>query len=394
VGRDVESLMQRIEKDEVARLCSKLIQFNTVNPPGNEAEMAEYVGAFLRDAGLAVELLPCGPNRTSVIGRLKGSGKAAPILFSGHLDTLTIGDEEWNHDPFGGEISHGRVWGRGGTDMKGGDVAMLIATKILAANQVPLRGDLILALSADEEARQAGAHTIAERLRDDQVQAVFIPEPTENEVLIAEKGALWLEITTYGKAGHISRLEEARNALLMMLPILTEFTQLSIPYKEHPLLGGMVRSVNMIQSGQKMNTIPDRCVATLEMRTVPGQAHGAIIAQIEQSILEVGKRSPIRDFRASVRMIHELQPVESSPQNPAIQRFLDIVAEATGTRPRPKGINYGTDACVLIPVLKAPFAICGPGSYNATAATDEWVDIDKMVDTTRIYLATAVEFLA
>jgi len=385
--------MSQIDGQEIARLCSRLIQYDTSNPPGNEAELAEYVAAYMRDAGLEVEVIPCGPKRASVIGRLKGSGEVGPVLFSGHLDTFPVTDQEWMHEPFGGEISDGKVWGRGASDMKGGDAAMLVVARMLAERRTSLRGDLILAFSADEEATQIGTHTIAERLRDEVMQIVLIPEPTENEVLVAEKGALWVEVATHGKAGHISRLDEARNALLMMWPIIDEFTRLEIPFEVHPLLGGMVRSVNMIEAGQKMNIIPDRCAVTLEMRIVPGQDHADIIARIEQMIRDVDARSSLGDSGATVKMIHQLLPVETDPQLPALQRLLHVVAGVTGVRPQPKGIDYGTDACVLIPVLRAPFAICGPGSYEATAATDEWVKIDKMTETAQIYMAAALEYL-
>jgi len=390
---DYGDLLGRIDRAEIATLCSRLIQFNSVNPPGNEGEIAQYIATLLQEAGLTVEMLPHSPERASLIARLKGSGEMPALVFSGHLDTLPISDDPWQHAPFGGEISDGKVWGRGGTDMKGGDTALITVAKILAAAQVPLKGDLILVFSAGEEEDQMGAWAIAERLHDEEIQAMLIPEPTENEVEIAEKGALWLEITTHGKAGHISRIDEARNAIEMMIPLLSEFAAFPFPHKD-PLLGVMLRSINMIQAGQKVNTIPDRCVATVEMRTVPGQDHEAVVAEVEQLIADAGRRLAIPDFCASVKVIHQFPPVGTSPQDPIIQRFCDVVAEATGTRPAPRGRTGGTDACVFIPIFKVPFAVCGPGTPTTTGTVDEWVDIDNIVDTTKIYLLAATQFLA
>jgi succinyl-diaminopimelate desuccinylase len=390
---DVEGLLGQIDEAELVGLLGELIRFKSVNPPGNEREIAEYVGQTLSEAGLEVEVVPHGPDRASVVAWLKGSGEVPGLLYTGHLDVVPLGDDEWLHDPFGGEVFDGKVWGRGASDMKAGDAAMMTVAKILAAAKVPLKGDLILAFTAGEETDFLGSRAIADQWHWGPVQAVFVSEPTDNDVIVAERGMIWLEITTYGKTAHISQLEQGRNALMMMLPILTELDKLSIEYEEHPLLGHFARSNNTIHAGTKTNTIPDRCVATVDMRTVPGQDHDAIVAQIEEFVAGVGERHSIRDFRASAKVIHDKPPLATEPQDEVVQRFLDIVGEVTGNRSAPKGAGYGTDAAAFVPKLESPFVICGPGNPLLNHQTNEWADIAKLVDSTKIYLLTAGQFL-
>lgn len=388
-----KDLLSQINEAEVVGLCSELIRFKSINPPGNELEVAEYTAGVLREAGLSVEMVSHTPTRASVVAWLKGSGEVPALLYAGHLDVVPVGEEEWLHDPFGGEVVEGKLWGRGASDMKGGDAAMIAATKTLAAASLPLKGDLILAFTAGEETDSIGAHEVVTRHELGPVQAVFISEPSDNDVYIAERGALWIEITTYGKTAHISRIEEGRNAIMMMVPILSELDKLPVSYEEHPLVGHFARSINTIHAGTKTNTIPDRCVVTVDQRTVPGQDHDVIVRQVEELIADLGQRLPLRDFRASVKVINNRLPLATSPEEPVVQRFYDVVAEVTGKRPEPKGVGYYTDAVEFVPALKAPFVICGPGNPKLNHQTNEWVEVAKLIDSTKIYTLTAVELL-
>ncbi len=388
-----DKLLDRIDEREVVQLLSELMRFQTVNPPGNERGMAEYSARWLADAGLEVEVLNHDQERASLIARLKGSGEVPAVAYTGHLDVVPLGEAQWSHDPFGGKVSEGKVWGRGATDMKSGDAVMMIVAKMLAAAKVPLKGDLILALTAGEEVDFLGSRAIADGWHWGPAQIVFMLEPSGNEVVVAEKGILWLEITTYGKTAHISQIEQGRNAIMMMLPILTELDKMPVEYAEHPLLGGFARSINTVHAGAKTNTIPDRCVATVDMRSVPGQEHDKIVAQVEKLIADVGQRCALPDFNASVKVIHNGPPLANRPQDETVKRFCDIVAEVTGKQPQPIGAGGATDAIAFVPRLQAPFCMCGPGTPKMIHQTDEYVEIPMLVDSTRIYLLTALRFL-
>ena len=386
-----EYLLSRIQEAEVVGLCRDLVRFKSVNPPGDELEIAEYVADVLREAGLTVEMVPHTPTRASVLAWLKGNGEMPALLYTGHLDVVPVGAEEWSHDPFGGEVVEGKLWGRGSSDMKGGDAAMIVATKILAAANLPLKGDLILAFTAGEEGEQLGATELATRLESVPVQAVVVAEPSYNDVYLAEKGAFWLQITTHGKTAHGSMPHLGQNAIVMMTALLSELESLVVPYEEHPLLGGFTRSVNTIAGGVKTNVVPDRCEVTMDQRTVPGQDHGAILRGVKELIAELGQRLP--DFRASVEVINDRIPVASSPEEPVIQRFYDVVAEVVGERPVPKGVNYYTDGVVFAPALKAPMIICGPGDAKLAHQPNEYVETAKLVEATKIFTLAVVQLL-
>ena len=120
-----------VRADRLIALCARLVQIRSVNPPGGELAIAEYVAGVLAAGGIPAELIPHGPDRASVLARIAGRGEAPNLLYSAHLDTVPVGAEAWLHDPFGGEVADGKVWGRGAADMKGGLAAMMAAALAL-----------------------------------------------------------------------------------------------------------------------------------------------------------------------------------------------------------------------------------------------------------------------
>ncbi len=388
---DIKNLISSINEAEVVKLCQELIRIRSVNPPGDELPVAEYVSSYLKEAGLEVELINHSPTRASVLACQRSARKKLGLLFNAHLDTVPVGSEKWSNEPFGGEVVEGRVWGRGSADMKGGLAVLMVAVKTIKEARLPLQGDLILAVTAGEEVDSIGATSIAQRKDLGPVQAVMIPEPSNNEVFIAEKGALWLEITTHGKTAHGGMPELGRNAVMMMISFITELQKFVFPFKEHPLLGGFTQSINTIAGGVKTNVVPDHCAVTVDMRTVPGQDHKEMVRQVENLISDLSKRIP--DFKASVRVINDRIPIETSPNEPVVKGFFEIVEEVTGERPVPKGVRYYTDAVAFVPVLKTPMIICGPGNAALAHQPNEYVEISKLIQSVKIFTLAGARFL-
>ncbi len=107
-------------------ILQTLIRFDTTNPPGNEYLAINWVRDLLAEAGIESMLLAKDPNRPNLIARIKGSGRAPPLLLQGHVDVVTTEGQNWAYPPFGGEIHDDYIWGRGALDMKSG-VAMMFS---------------------------------------------------------------------------------------------------------------------------------------------------------------------------------------------------------------------------------------------------------------------------
>lgn len=385
------AVVSRVDQARVVDMCQQLVRFRSVNPPGDELEIATYIADILDGEGFEVDLPRHSPTRASLIARLKGTGELPALLYCGHLDVMPIGSEDWQHGTFDGELADGSLWGRGSSDMKSGLAAMIEAARVLQYSRDRLRGDLLLLFTADEEVGGLGAAELA--TRDDLVpaQALVICEPTYNEVIVAEKGQLWLEITTHGKAAHGSMPQLGNNAIMMMVALLSGLEQLGMPTQEHPLLGKATRNVGTIQGGLRTNVVPERCVATVDQRSLPGQDHQAAVEQVEQVLEQLRRRQP--GFQATVKVVSDLAPVETPPDDPIVQQFCDVVGEIIGTRPMPRGVPYTTDAPFLVPVLNAPMIICGPGDPGLAHQPDEHVEVRRLVDSAKILTLVAARLL-
>jgi acetylornithine deacetylase/succinyl-diaminopimelate desuccinylase-like protein len=195
-------------------ILQRLIQFNTTNPPGNEAACIAYARGLLTDAGIESLVVEKVQNRPNLIARLEGAGKAPPILLYGHVDVVTTEKQKWDQPPFEGKLLDGYVWGRGALDMKGGVAMMLSAFLRAKAEGLQPPGDILLAIVSDEEAGgDVGAKFLVEEHPDlfkDVRYALGefggftlrLGGKRLYPIMIAEKQICWTKATVRGPGGH------------------------------------------------------------------------------------------------------------------------------------------------------------------------------------------------
>lgn len=384
--------MYPIDHDAAVRLLTECVQLATVNPPGNEKLAADWLAAQLERKGLSPRVDDLGGNRANIVTVLRGTGEKPALVFNGHLDVVPVGDTPWTHDPFAGVQANGRLYGRGTSDMKSGLMAMVMAVDALKQAGVRLKGDLILSGVADEETGALGAKAWVQAGGLQGVGAIVIGEPTDLEVYIAEKGACWLEITTYGKTAHGSMPDLGINAVMHMTTALHALTRLSLPFQPHPLFDQPTMNVGTITGGHKTNVVPDRCTATIDLRTLPGMRHEDLLHEIRRTL--DGLREAVPHFTYEMRVIAERAPVASDPQAPIVETALAIL-QARGRRETPKATpGFATDASVFQPASGAPFLIFGPGIPQLAHQPNEYVEIDTYLQSIELFYELAVKYLS
>lgn len=195
-------------------ILQNLVRFDTTNPPGNEAACIAYVKQLLDDAGIPNTVLAKDPNRPNLVARLAGRGDAPPLVLQGHVDVVTTANQDWEQDPFGGEIIDGYMWGRGTLDMKGGVTMMLTACLRAKAEGFLPAGDMILTVMADEEnGSDFGARFLAEEHPEQFEGAKYaigeggggaqrIFGKRYYPIMVAEKQVCWMKATFRGPGGH------------------------------------------------------------------------------------------------------------------------------------------------------------------------------------------------
>lgn len=380
-----------IDRDLVVRLTRDLIRFPSVNPPGDEGPVAEYLAREMRALDLEAEVQQVAPGRANVIGRLRGTGEGHLVL-TGHLDVVPPGEQPWRHDPFAADLVDGRIYGRGSADMKGGVAAMVGAMAALRRSGFTPKAEVILAATCGEEAGMLGAGAMVERRALAGSRYLVVGEPSGLDVFIAEKGVLWVELRALGRTAHGSMPWLGINAVSYLARLIPRLEAYPFAYAESDLLGKPSLSVNAMHGGAKTNVVPDVARASLDLRTVPSQRHDQILAQL-QTLADDLAREYHPDLRVEIAVENDKGPVETDRDEPLVAAVIDAVTATRGTMPEVGGVTYGTDAAALGPGFGIPMVICGPGAPGMAHQPDEYVSVDELTQAAAIYVRTAIALL-
>ncbi|HEX6510237.1 MAG TPA: M20 family metallopeptidase [Chloroflexota bacterium] len=372
-----------VDRDLVTQLTRELIRFQSVNPPGNEAPVAQHLAGRLEEMGIEVDLDEAEPGRANLVARIRGEGDGH-LVFTGHLDVVPPGSQKWQHEPFAADLEGGRIYGRGSADMKGGVASIVAAMDALKQSGFRPKADVVLAATYGEEQGLAGARAMAARKSLAGARYLVVAEPTDLNVFIGEKGVLWVTVRALGRTGHGSMPWLGVNAISYMARLIPRLEEYPFPFEESELLGKPTLSVNMIQGGNKSNVVPDVCEITLDMRTVPSQGHRDIIERL-RSVAEDAAREFHPDLRVEIDVIEDVGPLETERTEPLVEAMLASV-EAVRSAPRVEGVPYATDAAYLGPGFSIPMVICGPGTLGVMHQPDEYTEVEQLVQAAEIYV--------
>jgi acetylornithine deacetylase len=375
--------------DDLVALTSELVAIDSVNPalvPGGagESEIAAFVLAWARAAGLEAELLEDTPGRPSVIVRARGQGGGRTLLLCGHLDTVGV---QGMADPHVPRVDGDRLYGRGAYDMKAGVAAALVACREAAAQR--LAGDVVVAAVTDEEHASLG---VQEALRAVSADAAIVTEPTELALIVAHKGFVWAEVEVTGRAAHGSRPHLGVDAIVKTGPILTAIGALdeALGAGADPLLGRGSIHAALIDGGSELSSYPARCVLGLERRTLPGETAADVEAELT-SLLD-GCRATDPGLVAAQRTLLVREPFQVARDAEIVETVRAAAAQVLARAPEIGGASYWTDAA-FIAAAGIPTVLFGPGGEGAHAV-EEWVSVSDTVAVTRTLVAVASRLCA
>lgn len=373
---------------------SRLIKANSVNPPGDEREVADVAAREIRSLGLECEIMDHGDNYRSVVATV-GRAKDVPgIMLNGHLDTVPPGEITWERDPFSGDMDRGYIYGRGASDMKAGDAAMTYAAAALAASGVELKGPLTLALSSSEETVSMGARSIASSDHIKDIGTVLIAEPTNLDIYTAEKGCFWITVTAKGKTAHGSMPQCGVNALEGLCDFMWKLRSRwdELQDSPHPDLGPSTASVNLMSGGVGTNVIPDLATANVDIRTIPGQDHQEILRDMGSWADQLMMERP--GLEISIKVLNDRAPYEIDKGHPSVESLADQVELLLSVSPAKKAVAFYTDASIFGPRCGLPVVIFGPGDPTMAHQPNERSDTASIVEATKLIALWAAEHLS
>jgi acetylornithine deacetylase len=380
-----------VDRSATIKLLEDLIRINSVNPslvPGapGEAEIAGHIAGFMEGCGLETRLEEVAPGRPNVVGVLRGSGEGPTLMLNGHMDT--VGVDYMEIDPLDPAVREGSMYGRGAIDMKGGLASLLAAVKAVADRGEELRGDVVLAAVCDEEYASIGTEKVVGQVRAD---AAIVGEPTELQVLVAHKGFAWIDIETRGRAAHGSAWELGVDAIAKMGKVQVGLEKLqgdSLMKRRHQLVGPPSIHASTIQGGRELSTYPDHCKLQVERRLIPGEARGAVDAEMSALLASIASSDP--DFASSYEITFYRGPMEVSPDEEICRVLSAAIQKVTGESPLFVGGSGWLDT-QLIWEGGTPAVAFGPTGGGAHAAT-EYVELESVIDAARVVESVILGF--
>lgn len=410
-------------RDELIALVRALVSHPSENPKllaeagaqlratAAEAACQDAISAELVALGFQIDRFEALPGRDDVVGRLAGAGGGRSLILNGHVDVVPAGDASaWPHDPWGGELEGGNLWGRGACDMKGGIGCGIVALRTLQALGVRLAGDVVFQSVVDEET--GGPGTRAALTRGHVADAAIVLEPTARTIVTVEGGLEWVRVVVRGRTGHsavryrsvhaggrgeaVSAIEKA----MKLLAAVAELERHWAVHKLHPLMPRGITTINpgVIAggSGGGANGMPngmiaysnfaDYCALGLSLKYLPDERGEDVKAEFEQYIARVAAADPwLREHPPEIEWGVagvSFPPSEVQSDHPLVTA-LSGAFEAVAGEPRLAGFEAVSDLAWLAEA-GIPAVLYGPGDFAQAHSSAEYVAVDDLVEVTTV----------
>lgn len=415
------------DSDYTVDLTQRLVRIPSVNPKAfkdpdfnRESAVQDVIEAELQALNMTIDRWETDPGRPNIVGNIAGTEERS-LLLCGHVDVVPVGTaSEWTVDPFGGEISNGRLYGRGAVDMKSGLAVAIGAIRAIRSAGIELEGRLALHSVVDEEAGGSGAKDTIKR--GHLAKAGIITEPSGGDVAICSLGIEWLRITVKGQTGHATqrfneiwpqrdtpdRLRPAVNAVHLaarFLEALERFESSRCRYRQHPMLPPGVNTINIgaIHGGMGLGenglpvfmaspgVTPDVAVMDFSYRYLPNQNRDDVRAEFEAFVHSFCQQD-LWMQENPFKVEWELQglsfpALNTSPDHPLVESLLK------------RREKFGNKVIAFPAVCDASHyaqagvecVVFGPTGANFHAE-DEWVDIESIRQTTKDLAAAIIDW--
>jgi len=400
-----KKLLTLVDEKELIELTRSLIRIDSVIRPetGNtEAAVVKFIANWIRkEIGLEPEINEVAPGRENIILKIDSGKSGKTLMFEGHTDVVSEGDRSlWKHDPFGAEIEDGKIYGRGSCDMKAGVAVNLLTVKAILKSGVDFSGRMILGILCDEEDLMLGVQDFIKQGHADNVDACLVSEPEENQLCISMKGALRIKLTVHGKMAHGAMPLTGINPNTRLAWIILAFQEYEDSLKEKfgkdEFLGWPSVTFTVIQSPPppeppQLNVMPGESVAYVDIRTIPGQDHSGIKEDLGNILKELGTQDP--DFNVTMEYLADKPVVSMGKDEPIVVTAAQVFRDLTGKEPVYNGVPGATDGTYLRDVKGIPCLVNGPGPRHIPHQTDEYVEIDELIESLKLYILTTYRFL-
>lgn len=400
---------------DAVNLLSQLVQ--QASTQGNEQGVQAIVIGKLKSLGLNVDVwdpeisvLTTHPyfvpsrktyaGSPNVVGVLKGTGGGRSLILNGHIDVVPEGDRsKWTHDPFSGRVEAGKVFGRGTTDMKGGNVSMMLALESIVRTGIKLKGDVIFESVIEEEA--GGVGTLATLIRGYKADAALIPEPTNMKLFIKQQGSMWFRVTVEGRSAHGGTRYEGVSAIekaMLVHQAILELERKRNRRINDPLYAGIPIPVpiNMgkIMGGSWPSSVADLVTIEGRIGVAPEEEMQSVKEELADCLRELSQLDPwLKEHSPKLEFFGaQWVPNSLAENHPFAQAVRSAFDEVYGKPVKVEASPWGTDGGLLAKVGNIPTLVIGPGETKMAHYPDEYIETGEMIRAAKVISRVLIDW--
>ena len=401
-------VFQRIDHhaDDLVRITQDLVRIPSVNPPGDYGRMTEKMVELYEAEGLSpvvvtapkerVEALGLIWPRSNVVARVEGTKGTPVFCLDAHMDVVAPGDESlWSYPPFSGRLVDGRIYGRGAEDTKAHLAAQLIVYRSMKEVGISLQGDLLLTATVDDEIGQwpGMGYLVEEGFQEHGLPKPdyhIAGEPTGVDLLgCLARGRLWYEFVLRGRSAHGGNPLEGVNAVKKAMDLARAVFDLEL--HSDPLMGKTTVNLGILQGGEAINVVPERCRITFDIR--PSRKKEVIKQIMEQAVRELQAKDP--DFVIeSMRLLNDRQTGGIGPEHHFVKTVRDVTRDITGKEVTATG-NMGGYSSLGNAYWTSTNGIAGimygGGDFSRAHSVDEYITVNELVETSKVFAGIIME---
>lgn len=403
---ELENLvLKRIDdmRDEIIRFHQQIIQIPSENPPGKYKEVAKFTESKMKELGLKTII-----KRNNVIGEM-GKDNGKKLIFNAHYDTVEA-FKGWNVNPFAGKISDGKIHGRGASDDKSCVTAEIFAVNALLQAGINLNGKLIITAVGDEEL--GGINGIEYLLSKGFVKGdvCLLGDGPAGHPFGFTGGTMYVILTVHGKQGHglaapdlpdpyrnehsgINTIERMVKVMNFLLDLNREFSEKETKYRIPEGSTTRISHINLgqIHGGNKITTVPDKCLLQFSVNTIPEQDIESIKMRLLVFIEELKQEDPYFDI--DVKIPISMEPFIIDGKSDFAQTVQKSMKSVYNEEKEFKLFMPSTDAH-WFQERGIETIIIGTGrNENNCHAANEFVYIEDLINATKLYALTALNYL-
>ena len=390
----------RLEQKDTENLTAFLQDLVRIPSPSTQENLvAERIAEEMEMLGLRdIRVDRMG----NVIGWV-GADTGPILMLNGHMDTVGVSDAAaWSHDPLGGEIDRGQIYGLGACDMKGSLAAMIYGAHQLQRSGLPQKGRVLVACVVQEEPCEGIATRVLVEEEGIDPDWVVIAEPSDLQISRGQRGRIEFRITTRGRSAHASQPDLGHNAIYTAARLVFGLELLGDQLGDDPFLGKGTLAVTEIRSSAgSRNAIPDQCDLIIDRRLTLGETEAMALAEIQRIIAREGVRAEVQvtEYSATSYTGYECHAREFFPpwvieeDHPLVDALKAAARSELGKRPKVGYWNFSTEGTYTAGIAGIPTVGFGPGDPRVAHAADESINISDVCAAASVYARVATELL-